>query len=247
VNADQLAQYLDDATGADAPSHVDRQTLAGELIDHRQALELLTVGAGVEYRIIGPYWPMAIGGNGRGRLAVTRRRGRFLGTCSLYSRQRRGARSVLMTAARQEDLDAPIAVSWVLRRQLVHRGYRGRISLREARLVPHGGSRHAQQRARSPMIWSQGTASSFDSGLLDGGHGYSSKRDIADSISVSKASHRPVQHSNHPTRNPGHEAILLHVTVNEATRSDNRFCAELDSRGRGTETFRQRCDATNSS
>ena len=54
VNADQLAQHLDDSAGADAAGHIDRQALARELIDHRQTLQLLAVGAGIEHKVVGP-------------------------------------------------------------------------------------------------------------------------------------------------------------------------------------------------
>lgn len=42
VRADQAAQDLDHALGADRAGHVDGQALAGELVDHRQVLDLLT-------------------------------------------------------------------------------------------------------------------------------------------------------------------------------------------------------------
>ena len=37
-----------------AAGDVNRQALAGEFIDDREALEALTIGAGVEYEIVGP-------------------------------------------------------------------------------------------------------------------------------------------------------------------------------------------------
>ena len=52
--ANQPRQCFDDALGTDAAGDVDRQAFAGELVDDRQALELLAVGAGIEDEIIGP-------------------------------------------------------------------------------------------------------------------------------------------------------------------------------------------------
>ncbi len=50
----QARQYVSDSPGADAPGHVDRQTLVGEFVDHREAFELLAVGAGIEDKVVGP-------------------------------------------------------------------------------------------------------------------------------------------------------------------------------------------------
>jgi hypothetical protein len=152
VNADQSAQYLDDPAGADAPGHVDRKALASELIDHGEALELLTISAGVEYKIIRPYlthgrrrqWP-------RSRSRHTSARPFFR---HLQLVQPPEPVSPISThdvpSARQEHLDAPVAIPGVLRGELVHRRHRRRISLRQTRLVANSGSRHTQQRARSP-------------------------------------------------------------------------------------------------
>ena len=54
ADTDQRLQDLDHTMRADATGNVDRQTLAGELVDHGEALELLTVGAGVEHEVVGP-------------------------------------------------------------------------------------------------------------------------------------------------------------------------------------------------
>ena len=54
VHADEPRQHLDHALGADRAGHVDGQTLPGELVDDRQAFELLAVGAGVEDEVVGP-------------------------------------------------------------------------------------------------------------------------------------------------------------------------------------------------
>ena len=54
VHADESGQNLDDAPGADRTGHVDGQALAGELVDHLQALDLLARGRGVEDEVVGP-------------------------------------------------------------------------------------------------------------------------------------------------------------------------------------------------
>ena len=97
-------------------------------------------------------WPTPVAGNGRGRLAATRRRGLFLGTCSPCSRQRRCVRSGLMTCPRRA------RKTWM--RRYPYRGYcaasscitatagASRCASRDS--IAHRGSGHAQQRARSP-------------------------------------------------------------------------------------------------
>jgi hypothetical protein len=48
VHAHELREHLDDAAGSDPARDVDRQALAGEFIDHRQALQALVIGAVIE-------------------------------------------------------------------------------------------------------------------------------------------------------------------------------------------------------
>src|SRR5258708_19015911 len=116
VNANQFTQYLDDPAGADAPGHVDRKALARELIDHGEALELLTIGAGVEYKVIRPYLTH------RHRCQRPRARGRYTPAWPLFRNLQlmqppepvSSIRAHGVTAAHQEDLDAPV----VGRRQL---------------------------------------------------------------------------------------------------------------------------------
>jgi hypothetical protein len=45
VDADQPAKHFDDAPRTDGACHINGQAFAGELVDQRQALELLAVGA----------------------------------------------------------------------------------------------------------------------------------------------------------------------------------------------------------
>src|SRR6185436_2169742 len=53
--ADQARQHFDDARRADATVHLDRQPLLGELVGYGQALELLTIGATVKHKVVGPH------------------------------------------------------------------------------------------------------------------------------------------------------------------------------------------------
>src|ERR1700692_3908894 len=112
VNADQFTQHFDDPAGADAAGYVDRQTLASELIDHGEALELLPISTGIKYKVIRPY--LAHGH----RCQRPRPRGRYTPARPLFRHlqlvQPPETVSAIgthrVTAARQEDLDAPIAI-----------------------------------------------------------------------------------------------------------------------------------------
>jgi len=50
----EAREHFDHTGRADRAGDVDRECLAGELIDHGQALDLLAVGAGVEHEVVGP-------------------------------------------------------------------------------------------------------------------------------------------------------------------------------------------------
>ena len=54
VLGDQTREYLDHAGGANRAGHVDRQALAGELVNDGQALDLLAARAGIEYEVVRP-------------------------------------------------------------------------------------------------------------------------------------------------------------------------------------------------
>lgn len=54
MRAHKLREQLDDSRRTNAPGNIDRQTLAGVLVDDREALQLLAVGAGVVHEVIGP-------------------------------------------------------------------------------------------------------------------------------------------------------------------------------------------------
>src|SRR5450755_3317389 len=121
-NADQLAQHLDDSAGADAAGHVDRQALMRKLINDRQTLQLLPVGAGIEDEIVRPY--LAHGGWRQ----WPRTRTSYTPPCPLFRHLQLvqppepmgpiGAHP--MSASLHKDLDAPISVPRVLSRELVH-------------------------------------------------------------------------------------------------------------------------------
>jgi hypothetical protein len=59
--AHQPGQDLDHPRRSDRACYVDRQALAGELVDHGQALDLLAVGARVEHEVVRPD---VVGGSG---------------------------------------------------------------------------------------------------------------------------------------------------------------------------------------
>ena len=54
VHAHELRQHLDHAPRPNAAGHIDRQALARELIDDRQALQRAAVRAGVEHEVVRP-------------------------------------------------------------------------------------------------------------------------------------------------------------------------------------------------
>jgi hypothetical protein len=52
VGADQLSKQLDDTLGTDRAGDVDRQAFSGELIDDRQAFDLLAVRSNLANGVI---------------------------------------------------------------------------------------------------------------------------------------------------------------------------------------------------
>jgi len=54
VLRDQVGKHLDHPAGSNRASDIDRQARTGELVDHRQALDLLAARAGIEHEVIGP-------------------------------------------------------------------------------------------------------------------------------------------------------------------------------------------------
>ena len=90
----------------------------------RQALQLLAVGAGIEDEVVRPHL-VRVRSVQAGAAVCSRRAAAAVlrGTCSPCRRHSRWARSALidMPAARQEDLDATIAVARILCGELAHR------------------------------------------------------------------------------------------------------------------------------
>jgi len=101
VRAHELTEYVDYAARSNAAGDIDDQALARELIDHRQALQLLPIRARVEDEVVCPDVIGAVAGTGRGRPVATRLRGRRRGTCRRAWRQRRCVRSTLITCPRR--------------------------------------------------------------------------------------------------------------------------------------------------
>ena len=153
IPADQSAQHFDDSRGANGASHIDGQALPGVLVDDRQTLELLAVGAGVEHKVIGPHlvthagcqWPGARSGHALPRpLTGHLEAGLAPEPVAALDAHR-------MTFSGQEYPNAPVAVARILGGQLAHGGNGWGISLLQNRLVPQRGSRNGKQRARSPL------------------------------------------------------------------------------------------------
>ena len=71
VDRDQLGQDVDDASGSDGPGDIDRQGFVGVFVDNGQALDLLSIGAGVEDEVVGPD---VVGSPWRVGTSTTRRR-----------------------------------------------------------------------------------------------------------------------------------------------------------------------------
>lgn len=153
VATHEPGQHLDYARGADAAGDVDCQALVGELVDHRQTLELLAVGAGVEYEIVGPD---LVRGDWR------QRTGSACGnpTPRTFARQAESGMTPQTASAidthtesfsTQEDPNPPIAVARILGRQPTHRRERRRILAWLAQPIAQCRSRDAQQPARSPL------------------------------------------------------------------------------------------------
>lgn len=55
MQAHQAREHLDHPLRADGPRHVDDQAFAGVLVHHDQALDLATIGGGVEDEVVGSH------------------------------------------------------------------------------------------------------------------------------------------------------------------------------------------------
>src|SRR5262249_55595526 len=135
--ADEASQHLDHARRADAAVDFDRQTLLGPLVGHRQALELLAVGAPVEHEIVAPHLVRP-----SRRLRTRPAAGNALaGPLPGPLRFRRlpqpvgPAETHPVTIAAEEDAYAPIAIARILCRELRHARQHGRVLLRLQRSI----------------------------------------------------------------------------------------------------------------
>jgi len=64
---DQLLEHLDKTLASDRTGHIDMQTLFGELVNHRQALEFVAIGTAIKNKVIRPD---LVGCGGHKRLSV---------------------------------------------------------------------------------------------------------------------------------------------------------------------------------
>ena len=120
--AHQSRQHINPPRRADASIDVDRKAFLGELVGHRQTLQLLTIGRSVEHEVVAPHlvhhrrrlWP------------GPRRRHTPAASLAWHLKLRqppqapRPTRAHRIAIARQENPNAPIAVAWILCRQPLH-------------------------------------------------------------------------------------------------------------------------------
>ena len=102
--------------------HVDRQPFLGELVGHRQALELLAVGAAVEHEVVGPHlvrsrrclWPRTSRSDALARPFTRHLQSRRLPKppCSTWAH--------LVSVPTEKDANTSIAKARILRRQRLH-------------------------------------------------------------------------------------------------------------------------------
>jgi hypothetical protein len=122
VDAHEPSEDSDNAAGPDTASNVESQTFMGELVDDRKALQLLAVGAGVEYEVVRPD---VIGSPWRQR---SRSAGGQAAVWTFARQPEAGlapqATSTVdphgVTFASKEDANAPVAIARVLRRKPCH-------------------------------------------------------------------------------------------------------------------------------
>jgi len=135
MHADELCQHLDDAARPDPAGDVDREAFARPLVDDRQALQRLSVGARVEDEVVRPHVIDA----GR-RHAPTRSAPRHLQP-GLTPQAVRPVGAHHMALPLQEDPNPPIPVARILRGQPPHRLKRRRVADHQLRPI---GERRAR-------------------------------------------------------------------------------------------------------
>lgn len=113
MKTDQLREHFDDPTRADRARHIDRQAFAREFIDDRQALQLLTIGTGVEDEVVSPNLPgckRRLRPGARQRNAFPRTSPRHLES-ALLPRPPRAIDAHSMALTFEKDVDATIAIT----------------------------------------------------------------------------------------------------------------------------------------
>lgn len=155
--AEQSAQHVDDPRRSNRAGYIDREALPGVLVDDRQALEFLTIGTGVEDEIIGPdlvadagrQWPGA-----RSRYVLPRPLAGHL-EVGLAPEPMAALGAHRMAFSGHEDPNAPVAVTRIPGGQLTHDRNGWGISCLHDRLVMQRETGHGQQRARSPLRYTE--------------------------------------------------------------------------------------------
>src|SRR4029077_15729169 len=149
TSAHQARQHVDDSRRANASVDVDRQPLLGELVGDGEALELLPVGAMVEYKIIRPHLVRP-----RGRLRARPCCCHALAWPLAWQLQAGRAPEPVgpadahaMPIAAEKDADAGIAIARIVRRQVPQPLDHTRVLHRLAALVAQRRSCHREQRA----------------------------------------------------------------------------------------------------
>ena len=128
MHRDQSCQNLDNAPGADRARNVDGQALPGELVDDRQAFQLLATSASIEHEVVGPD---VVGGTRRQRPRA--RTGNPSSRPSTRKLQpgkapqaQRPVPTHVMTLSSKKHANPPVAITRILCRQSLHRLDHGR-------------------------------------------------------------------------------------------------------------------------
>ena len=151
--ADQSGKHFDHTAGTDAAGDIDGQALAGELVDHGEALQALAVGAVVEQEVVSPdvVRPRGRQRTGTGaRRAATWPPSRQLQACKTPEAMRTMSTHVMPLTA-QEDPNPPIAVARVLCGQPSHRLQRRRVAFGSHGAVAQRRSGNLEQLAGTPL------------------------------------------------------------------------------------------------
>lgn len=153
MKADQLGQNFDDTSGTNRSGHVDCQAFTRVLIDHRQTLQLLAVGARVEYEVVRPDVSC------RRRWLRPRAMDRHASTRSLARHLQPGKTpqppgpvgAHRVTLPLQKDLNTAVTITRILRRQDAHRCQHRRVPHGQRRFVMQRRSGNRHQRARTSL------------------------------------------------------------------------------------------------